>query len=775
MKRKIISAILAAAFIIALIPGSLFASGPVETDPVDIQALHFTDVPENAWYAEAVADVCARGITQGKGEGIFDPTGSVTRAEFVTVLMRLSGEEGAEGSSAFSDVPQGAWFASSVAWAAASSLVSGYPDGTFRPNAKITRSEMAVLLTRFIGKMGYAVIPDPDAVKSFPDVPANAWYAADLETLRSSGLLKGDAKGNFAPSATATRAEAATLFSRFAAMIEAGKEYSHELPVVRLNTETGRDVESKEEYILTSFSLTAEDGRNIEQENVNIRGRGNTAWRVDKKSYKLKFPSKICLTEGSECTTKAKDWTLLACHFDRSLIRNHVGYKMARAVDGIEWTPYTEMVELYLNGEYRGIYMLAEQVEAKKGRVPVEDGEAEEIGFLLEIDFWSKGQYYVDYFKSMGRKYTIKTDFMYEDQVVAMKSHLETVYNVICEGNREKIESCVDIASAIDMYLLNELYRETDVGTGSVYMYFKEPHGKLFFGPVWDLDGAFGNNALQTSTSGMFAGHKISASGSYSGSEGNMWYAALMTNEWFRQLAQERWFEIRDTLLEVLERELKPVYANIDVYEKNFEKWPILHVDIGGGAPAKVLRLNSCYENVLYVEDWARERIAWLDSLYGRDDFAENYPADREKLGITAQGPTELNPDHTKWTVPDWYERDKIVQMYLDRIYDIPEEHLEDTRIFVTLGARATMTPKNLSKIVLGEYLGIDTDRYQFFVNEREFEGVRENYGGLGSGQKMIGVLHLGIRDLETGEESTVEEVIFTFKKDLRLTDQFTD
>ena len=53
------------------------------------------------------------------------------------------------------------------------------------------------------------------------------------------------------------------------------------------------------------------------------------------------------------------------------------------------------------------------------------------------------------------------------------------------------------------------------------------------------------------------------------------------------------------------------------------------------------------------MEEWARERIAWLDSLYGRDDFVDNYAADREKLGITAPGPTDLNPDHTKWTVPD--------------------------------------------------------------------------------------------------------------------------
>ncbi|MBR3422996.1 MAG: CotH kinase family protein [Clostridia bacterium] len=771
--KKILCFLLTALFVFSAIPAS---ASDVETGELPIIPNSFSDVREDAWYYDYVSSACELGVMQGKGGGLFDPEGSSTRAEFVAVLMRLSGEEAGEVKEEdlpFSDVRPDDWFAPYVAWAVGKGYVNGYPNGTFRPGALISRCETAALIDRFIKGEGIATVPDPDAPDSFRDVPANAWYAADLDAARPSGLMKGDPDGSFRPNDPVTRAEIAAISVRLANVIAEAKEYASPLPVVRIDTETGRDVESKEEYIKTAFSLVAPDGRSISVDEVNIRGRGNTAWRVDKKSYKLKFPSKICLTEGSECDTKAKDWTLIACHFDRSLVRNHIGYRMARAVGGIEWTPYTEMVELYLNGEYRGIYMLAEQVEAKKGRVPVDDGEKEDIGFLLEIDFWSKGQYYVDYFKSMGRKYTIKTDFMYEDQVVAMKSHLETVYNVICEGDREKIESCVDLASAVDMYLLNEVYRETDVGTGSVYLYFKEPHGKLYFGPVWDLDGAFGNNVAQTSTSGMFAGHKISASGSYSGSDGNMWYAALMTNDWFRQLAKERWFEIRDTLLEVLDRELKPIYYNMPTFEKNFEVWDILHTDIGGGAPPKTLRFNSCYENVVYMEEWARERIAWLDSLYGRDDFVGNYAADREKLGITAPGPTDLNPDHTKWTVPDWYERDKIVQMYLDRIYDIPEEYLEDTRIFVTLGARVTMTPENLSKVVLGEYLGIDTERYQFFVNERELESVRNSYGGLGGGQKMIGVLHLGIRDLETGEESTSEEVIFTFKKDLKLNGKF--
>lgn len=774
--KKLVCFLLTALFVFTVIPASALTEP--ETDELPVVTVGFSDVPAGEWYYEYVFSACELGIMQGKGGGRFDPKGSSTRAEFVAVLMRLSGEEAGEikeGDLPFSDVGAGEWFAPYVAWAAAKGYVTGYPDGTFRPRAVISRCETAALIDRFIKGEGISTVPDPDAPDSFRDVPANAWYAAELDSARTSGLMKGDPGGTFRPKAPVTRAEIAAIAVRLANIIAEEKKYASPLPVVRIDTETGRDVESKEEYIKTAFSLEAPDGRSISVDEVNIRGRGNTAWRVDKKSYKLKFPSKICLTEGSECDTKAKDWTLIACHFDRALVRNHIGYRMARAVSGIEWTPYSEMIELYLNGEYRGIYMLAEQVEAKKGRVPVDDGEKEDIGFLLELDFWSGGEYYVDYFKSMGSKYTIKTDFLNTDQVVAMKCHLETVYNVICEGDRDKIESCVDLASAVDMYLVNEVYRETDVGTGSVYMYFKEPNGKLYFGPVWDLDGAFGNNAAQTSTSGMFAGHKISASGNYSG-DSNIWYAALMSHGWFRQLAKDRWAEIKDTLLDVLTEELKPIYYNMAAFEKNFEIWDILHTDIGGGAPPKTLRFNSCYENVVYMENWARDRIAWLDSLYSRDDFVTNYPADASKTGLTPPGQTELNEDHTAWVVPDWYERDSIVQMYMDRIYELPDEYLEDTRIFVTLGGRVTMTPENMSRVVLGEYMGIDTTRYQMFFDEEEFTSFRDStygYSGLGNGGKLIGVLHVGIRDVVTGEESTFEKVIFTFKKDLSLNAKF--
>ena len=731
------------------------------------KALPFSDVSEKSWYYDAVREAYEQGLMKGKSDSVFDPGGNVTRAEFVTVLMRMSGDEAPESGSDYKDVKPANWFYSAVCWANASGIVNGYEDHTFRPNANIKRSEMATLIDRFVSYKSYTLGDDETAAASFPDVKGTEWFAASVENLRQSGLFKGNDKGEFRPNAYATRAETATLFTRLAEKIRES-ESDLRLPKITINTETGRDVESKEEYILCDFTLKSADGRNVETSEVKIRGRGNTAWRVDKKSYKLKFPEKVCLMDEAVGDTKAKDWTLLACHFDKSLIRNFVGYKMASVLDGIEWTPYVEMVEVYLNGEYRGVYMLSEQVEVNKKRVNIDDSTTEDkIGFLLELDFWSTGTYNVDYFKTNGFKYTIKNDFRDEEQAEAVRYHLDTVYNVICEGDFDKIKECVDLDSAIDMYLVNEVYKNIDVGSGSFYMYFKKPQGKLYFGPVWDLDGALGRTTRASDAEGLWAGHVINGNNKYTG-DANIWFAALMSNKEFRDLVAERWTEIKDPMLNVIDESLVPVYENIDLYEKNFKAWPILKSYESGEA-----NFPTCKAHIDYVKKWTEDRIAWLDSYFTSDTFADNYPADRSKTHLSADGPTDLIEDHDKWVLPEWAKDIPLVQNYFDRIYDMCEEHLEDGRICFDLGGKVTFTPENFSKVVLGEYMGLDTSRYEFVFDMDEFENYKSEYGGQGDGYGVADRFTVCIRDKVTGESSAYDRIIFNVTKRLSLNPKF--
>ena len=691
MAKKILSVLMTAIFLLSAAP-AVFGDGATAS---------FSDVDPNAWYADYVGAVCVRGIMTGKGGGLFDPEGDVTRAEFVTVLKRLSGDKDEAGAASFSDVAETDWFYPYVIWAADKGIVSGYPDGTFMPDARILRSEMAAMLARYIRIMGCRVTDDPEAANSFPDVPADAWYAEDLEIMRTTGLLKGDAAGRFLPDNTATRAEAATLFKRFSDMIAAEEPIEAQLGTIRLETETGRDVESKEVYISTSFSLTAPDGRDISYDEISIRGRGQASWGLEKKPYKLKFPEKVCLMDETGSGTKAKDWTLIPCHSDKSLIRNYLGFKLAGALDGIEWTPYGELVHVYLNGEYRGVYLLSEHVEVAKGRVDIKDGTKANIGFLIEYDSWATGEYNTDFFSVAGIKYSVQSDFGDTDQVIAMKCHLETIYNAVLEGDREKVEQYVDLASAVDIYLINEVYRNNDVDWSSFFMYFKEPQGKLYFGPVWDLNLAFGNSSEQTSTSGLAVGHIISTSGKYKGVR-NTWLAALLSNDWFRQMAAERWEEIKDTLKATAAAAIGDVKPKIGDLEKNFEVWDVLNVALGQ-EPEATLSCNSCLENVEYVEDWLRARIDWLDGYYSSSAFGADYPADKTKIAPAAIGNTVTVDTHDAWVIPDWFGGDKQVQLIVDNIEELCG--ITRGRIEVRLGGYATMTQKNVSRILVEECL----------------------------------------------------------------------
>ena len=111
----------------------------------------YSDVPSGAWYATSVATLSSMGVITGYPDGTFRPDASITRAEFATLLSRLS-DASTAGSASFSDV-SGHWARKAIAAVSAAGWVSGYPDGTFRPNANITRAEAMAMLNRMLGRL----------------------------------------------------------------------------------------------------------------------------------------------------------------------------------------------------------------------------------------------------------------------------------------------------------------------------------------------------------------------------------------------------------------------------------------------------------------------------------------------------------------------------------------------------------------------------------------------------------------------------------------------
>ncbi|MEO3945514.1 5'-nucleotidase C-terminal domain-containing protein [Gorillibacterium sp. CAU 1737] len=164
------------------------------------------------WSKSEVESLAARLIVQGKSSTSFDPNAALTRAEFSAMLVRAFGLTASGEAPRFSDVAASDWYSASVQATAEAGIVSGYENGTFRPNARISRAEMATMTHR---AMALAVYSGKASSTSFQDGAAiPAWASDAVKELSALGLVKGDTEARFRPQATATRAEAAALVKR---------------------------------------------------------------------------------------------------------------------------------------------------------------------------------------------------------------------------------------------------------------------------------------------------------------------------------------------------------------------------------------------------------------------------------------------------------------------------------------------------------------------------------------------------------------------------------
>lgn len=155
----------------------------------------FTDVPNSAWYADAVRELCGFSLLSGYADGTFRPDATITRAEFVTLLARFP-HDGIGVSREFTDVPASHWAHEAVQTALAQGWTGGYPDGTFRPDARITRAEAVTMLGRVLGREGDAVMAATgDGIRVMPDVPDTHWaYLAMLEATTDHTYEKNDGR-----------------------------------------------------------------------------------------------------------------------------------------------------------------------------------------------------------------------------------------------------------------------------------------------------------------------------------------------------------------------------------------------------------------------------------------------------------------------------------------------------------------------------------------------------------------------------------------------------
>jgi hypothetical protein len=374
-----------------------------------------------------------------------------------------------------------------------------------------------------------------------------------------------------------------------------------ELPIISINTEDSAEITDKEIYVTATFAMTNADDDNVAERAIGIRLRGNTTIKYPKKPYRVKFDKKISLF-GREAN---KSWVLLADYLDMSHVRNYSAFTLAAKLDGMDFAPLAVHVNLFLNGAFKGLYLLSDQVDEKEGRtnVEVDDLPEEEVPFLVELDGWARqeGTEGVDYFRIAhgkdGTYYTVKYPEpecrTNESQFAYIKNYITTVDSSLrAHGDYAEY---VDMPSFIDFYLVQELMGQLDLNWSSVYM-SRAAGGKLKMGPVWDFDRSAGGSIL------AFLYFSARSHTVWS-SDGN-WFEAVLDDPDFVDDLYNRW----NGLSGIIDDHISEIAAYKDYIEEDAERDHLLWKRYWW-SDNTLLTFDGQYQ---YVLDYLAMRKQWM-------------------------------------------------------------------------------------------------------------------------------------------------------------------
>ena len=178
----------------------------------------FDDVKEGIWYDEAATYVYENGIMTGTAEKTFDPNKPFSRAMLAQIIYAIAEKPAVSGASTFKDVPAGKWYTNAVTWCASKGIVSGYPDGTFKPDASIKRQEMATILRKYAEVSGKDVKATGDLSKFSDQAKVSNYAKTAMSWAVGNNMISGTKQGStilLDPQGTATRAQAAVILKAY--------------------------------------------------------------------------------------------------------------------------------------------------------------------------------------------------------------------------------------------------------------------------------------------------------------------------------------------------------------------------------------------------------------------------------------------------------------------------------------------------------------------------------------------------------------------------------
>ncbi|MDR0540933.1 MAG: CotH kinase family protein [Dysgonamonadaceae bacterium] len=382
------------------------------------------------------------------------------------------------------------------------------------------------------------------------------------------------------------------------------------LPVLVIKTPGGQAIESREDWITGATYKLYDGERRLQQGavrsgNTDIKGRGNTSWNLfEKKPYSMRLEKG--LKDSFLGMPAHRRWTLINNAPDKTLLRNSLALKIGQVLDNLQWTPRAEQVSLYLNGEYRGLYLLVEQIKTgdKRVDIPQISVSKPDGGYVMELTNGLPDAFHfaTEHGKNVNMKDPNDEDDLNDELLGKIKANVQRAENAIyaAENGVFTYPNLFNVPSIIDFILANEVVKNRDVDWGSVYFYYHPKEQKFYFGPLWDFDIAFGN---ATPNEAAYTPDKYIARPCV------IWLKHLFNDAAFTAQLQARWQAksagIR-ALLTWLDTEA--AYIN-EEQQRNFTRWDVMETLVWPN-----LSIQGGYsEELKYVRDFFSKRLDWID------------------------------------------------------------------------------------------------------------------------------------------------------------------
>ena len=382
--------------------------------------------------------------------------------------------------------------------------------------------------------------------------------------------------------------------------------WSGSLPVIFINTQ--EPVTSKETYVTGTYYIDAlglEDYESIGSAEkplaLQIRGRGNFTWNAfDKKPYRLKFDKKA----QPLGMNKSKHFTLLAhADDDMAFLRNTVGFELSRRL-GLAYTPEQRPIEVVLNGDYIGLYMLTEQIRVDGDRVNITEQNDNETdpenitgGWLLEIDNYDD-PYQIRMTEGNGAllRFTFHSPEILSDaQKSYISDYLQNTDNAIYASDKSSTlwEDYIDMDALVRFYLIQEITDNGESFHGSCYLHKdRGSNTKLVFGPVWD----FGNSFRRSLDNFIYVNSPF----------GQSWIGEIARFPRFQEAVQQRWqtflaydYDSLDDFIDAFVAKISAASACDD------KRWP-----------------QYSQDNIIDRRDWFKsnlhQKVDWLCEQWGK-------------------------------------------------------------------------------------------------------------------------------------------------------------